>query len=681
MRRIMKYALVIFSLVLGTVNIFADGIVVPQQEGYPNDFLKNRITDVSVEIHGLISETVVYQEFRNEWSEVVDGVYTFPLPPGARATRLQYSQGDSLVDAILRVQQQSTNPGTGTGGVVSRINSYMGDNAISLALSDIPPNGIKGVRLSYIESIKQFSGTYQYKYPLNTGEFVKHPLDYIRIYVKVNSSKTIKSYDLISHPGYMVRSDSSFSMDLEYLKPKSSGATDVLFEYTVENEPFSVDLYCWKPDEDHGYFTMVGKPPVEVADSSLSQNLIFLLGNSTTMLGNKLNQSKSAISLALDGLSVEDSFNIMTFNQDVSSWQAELVPATAAFKLFARQFLAGVETKSGNRLDMGIYSALNSLRNSGSLSSLLVFCDGRSPLDPFEIEGLNSNHTGINFIAIGNDIDRVRLEAVAAQNYGFVSYIGDNDVLYQEMLGVFNKIKSPIIKETVISFDDPEVHSLYPQKTPPVFAGTDLVISGRYVKPGLADIEIQGMGQHGEQQLLYQKEFEQNNEISRKLWAKLAIDDVETQILIFGEDDSLKARLIDLSLAHNIRCRYTAFTEQDTAFNGEAPDIGGGEYVSVSEGMDQKSAQILSCYPNPFSDYMVLRFEIESKNRVENGVIRIFDIYGRTIKIIRLSDYEVGMHDLVIGADEIGDIPGALFFVQLVLDNTIISTIKLMKIN
>ena len=75
----MKYPLIILLFSSFFINIFADGIIVPIQEDYPSAYLKNRLTDVFVEINGLIVETVVYQEFENEWNDTVDGVYSFPL--------------------------------------------------------------------------------------------------------------------------------------------------------------------------------------------------------------------------------------------------------------------------------------------------------------------------------------------------------------------------------------------------------------------------------------------------------------------------------------------------------------------------------------------------------------------------------------------------------------------------
>ena len=175
------------------IKVYADGLIVTDNTKYPGFYLKNVSTQVEVIINGLIAETIVTQEFENEWNMTVNGVYSFPLPAGARSTRLLYSVGDTMVDAKLKVQQQSTSPGTGSGGTAAEINDYMGNNVLRLSLTNILPNGNKLVELHYISLLNQYDNIYNYQYPLNTSDFVKTPLDFLKIHITVLSSKKIIS--------------------------------------------------------------------------------------------------------------------------------------------------------------------------------------------------------------------------------------------------------------------------------------------------------------------------------------------------------------------------------------------------------------------------------------------------------------------------------------------------------
>ncbi|MFN8206084.1 MAG: VIT domain-containing protein [Bacteroidales bacterium] len=672
----MRYT-VLFSLLISlTIHLYADGVIVPSTKEYPSTFLKNKVSEVDVNIQGLIAETTIYQEFKNEWDKPVDGVYSFPLPADARATRLQYSVGDTLFDAILKVQQQSTTPGTGEGTVIANLVKYMGNNVIKLSLTNISPTEIKMIKLSYISLLNQYNGIYVYNFPLNTSEFIKHPLDYLKINIHVHSEKSIQNCQMPSHPGYEVVYSGTHDLNLTYLKSKAYLASDMIFSYTVENSSFNADLYCWKPDSADGYFTLVGKPPVEDLTGSLPHNVVFLICNSTTMIGQKLEQSKNALSIVLDELSSHDSFNIILYNWSSSQWKTELVPANPENITNAKLFVEGIQTQTGNILGNGIVSALSMIKNANTLSSILAFTDGKSSVYPLEIENQNAFKTSISFIAIGNDVDRVRLEAIASRNFGFVGYIRETNILATEMVQFFHKIKKPIIKDVNISFDNPMVHSLFPEKFPTIYSGTDFIVSGRYSLPGNAMISIHGNHFLGDTLITLMKDFSQQNELSRKLWAKMAIDKLEAQILMYGELDTLKSELVDLSIYHNIRCRYTAYIEDIVYTDPTDPDVDWTSYSKdISSG--QKSA-IVNNYPNPFLHYTTFQILIEQTQAKKNKVIEFYDVHGKLLKSIDISSFGEGLHEITITREELGFFSNGMIFVHFKVDHELSQTIKIM---
>ena len=106
----------VIPVVLAVSLAGADGLMLPAEPDYPHDFLRNRMTHVEVEMHGVVAVTSVYQEFVNEWHRETDAVYSFPLPPDARATEVLYWRDGKVLEAVLRVRDQAVNPGTGEGG-------------------------------------------------------------------------------------------------------------------------------------------------------------------------------------------------------------------------------------------------------------------------------------------------------------------------------------------------------------------------------------------------------------------------------------------------------------------------------------------------------------------------------------------------------------------------------------
>jgi len=680
----MKTYKIIIALLLLSLNSFADGVLTSQNENYPGFFLKNKSTEITVNINGLVVETIVKQEFENEWSKSVDATYSFPVPLNSRVTSLLYSKGDTLVNAILDVMPQSTNPGTGSNETIAKLNEYMGQNVIRLKLTNILPNKVKWVELHYISVLKHANGTCSYKYPFDTKSFFTYPLDYLKIDVNVHSDRAITGFDMPSNAGFYTLKSTSNDLKLAYLKQQVYPAADILFNYTIQNSLLNIDFYSTKEENKDGYFTLIGRPQIStVITNSFPLNVIFLLGNSSSMTGNKLNQSKQSIAASLDKLSLKDSFNIVLFNSSVSSWQTQPVVANASNISTAKDWLAAVNPQGGSDLNFGLKTSINQLKVKTNPTSILVFADGISSIVPTEIETLNTKKTGIFVIAIGNKIDRLKLEKLTSLNYGFVSYISESDNLAVEMKSVFDKIRFPILKNINVTCLNSNQLNLYPSKFPAIYANSDFIVTGRYKTPGLATINIDGFEIGGYKLFPYQVNFSStsNSDFARKFWTKYAIDDKEADILINGDNPTSVQALINLSLYEKMRCRYTAYVE-DTTFNRQVDSI----FVMVetpktSEIVDNLSVSKteIKIYPNPASDDINLLFTINQKDAISEKYVKIYDLAGVLLYTIDLTKFKAGTYHQTFNLSKLCNSTQMLIF-RLEIGGKTISTVNVLKI-
>lgn len=624
------YITILLLLIYSTT--FADGIIIADNVNYPGRILKNKSTNVEVNIDGLIAKTVTTQEFQNEWNQIVDGVYSFPLPLNASVTRLMYSKGDTLIDAVLRVMPESSNPGTGEGGLVAEINQYMGQTVIRLKLTNIGLNAIKWIKLEYIMELNHFEGEINYTYPLDTKGFYTIPLDYLSVNINVHSDQIITDFDIPSHPGYTTIASSDHDLNLISINPNAYQAQDIKFNYKVENPDLKVDFYSRDSDTTNGYFTLVGRPLLRPTEHILPTNIVFLIENSSTMIGEKLNQSKLAVIQSLDHLSVKDSFNIISFNYNPHLWQTSPVEANPGNIADAIAFVENITPGGGSNIDNALYYSLQQVENTTTTSSILVFTDGKGYVNPYDVENYNTNKTGIFFIAFTDKVDRHRMETTAQLNYGSVTYLNENSVLSSEMLKIFKKINRPLIKDVNISFSTGNVYDLYPSKFPAIYGDSDFKITGRYTTPGSTVITISGTEESGNISYTFEVNLNPANEgkeIARRLWVKDAILDKESKILINGETEALKNELINLSLFEKMRSRYTAYVEDE-------------EYSLFSDSIFfennptflndfKKSSDFLKVYPNPVFEHFTVEFDMSSYKNAAGKWIKIFDIFGNLL--------------------------------------------------
>ena len=80
-------------------------LLMRMSEGYVTATLLN--TDVNIQVNGLVARISVMQEFRNEGSEWVEGVYVFPLPDEAAVDHMRLYIGERFIEGDIREREQA----------------------------------------------------------------------------------------------------------------------------------------------------------------------------------------------------------------------------------------------------------------------------------------------------------------------------------------------------------------------------------------------------------------------------------------------------------------------------------------------------------------------------------------------------------------------------------------------
>ncbi len=659
--------------------LFADGLMMPIDNGYPKDFLRNRMTRLTVQIHGAVAETFVYQEFVNEWYMAIDAVYSFPLPPNARATEFLYWRNDSTFKAVLKVKEQVVNPGTGEGGVAALVNQYIGRNGIKIELKGIKPGKIQRVELRYISPCDYYQGEFTYIYPLAAGDFITWPLEQLECRFHVWSNAAISGQELEGRSGATVTSPAANELHVAWAQAKSYATRDVLFRYRIDHQEMGSDFYSALDDSGKGHFALFVRPPAS-ADSSLiwPRRVLFLIGNSTSLSGYLLSQTIAAIDQGLALLKSNDEFNLVLYNYSVSSWKPQPVTADAANIAAARQYLKTISASTGARASEGIEAALSQIRDESRSNSILLFSDGRALLDPRVIESRNSHQTAIFPVGLGDAPDRSRLEMLAELNYGFVTYFDKSSDIVAGTKRLFQLISQPLMQQVRMEYGRADLYNVLPSKLPAVYAGSHFFTCGRYRNPGSSGLALGGLALAGTTAYDFRLDFSadtRTNRFALSFWAGEMIDALEREVDLYGETIALKDSLIALSLGYGIRCRYTAYiadyiTEYPTT---RVADTDRNSLTKVPH------SYILGNYPNPFNAGTVITFYISETDRpAKEKFIRIYNALGQLVAVIDISSFGPGMHTIHFdGIDGQGQVLATGFYFVRLQAGATVHTIKM----
>lgn len=654
---------------------FGDGLLMPMKDTYPKSFLKNRLTDVVVNIYGIVAETHVTQEFVNEWFDSTDAVYSFPLPEDARATEFVYWYKDKPYKAILKVKEQATNPGTGEGGIVAEVNNYIGRNGIKVMLRGVPAGGIQKIMIKYISKCDFYSGKTTYNFPLNTDKFITYPIEHLKFAINIYSSETITGAGMPSHPDYKIIDSTAKVIKLEMVKPKAYLNKDLEFYYTTNRTELGVDFFSIASDTMDGHFALFVRPQDNaIKDSLLPKRIVFLLSNSSGMSGFKLSQSLSAISKALDLLSPRDQINILVFNYSVQLWKTSTVSATPENIQAAKTYLSAVSTIYGTNLNLALKECLKQFPDKSYSNSILVFSDGASPINTADIESQNTKNTGIFPVAFGENINRSRLETIAEKNFGFVTYIDDNDIIDEKIQRIVNLINQPVMTEVFMEYGRADLYSVMPEKLPSTYAGSYFYTVGRYKNPGESALVVAGTSISGERFFNFRLDFSAKTDQPKfveTLWAKEMIDALERKIEINGETPADKQQLITLSLKYNIRCRYTAYVaDYETEWTTS---------VDEKKTLIPVSSYIAGNYPNPFNPSTKIRIYIDNASAGKVKLVKIYNCLGQLVAVIDITHLTEGWNEVLFNAKDMygNSLASGIYIVRLEIAGTTSGVLKI----
>ena len=145
------------------------------------------------------------------------------------------------------------------------------------------------------------------------------------------------------------------------------------------------------------------------------------------------------------------------------------------------------------------------------------------------------------------------------------------------MSGFYAKVGSPVLTDISLDLGEMRTSQLYPTRLPDLFAGSQLIVAGRYRDEGLETITLRGTVNGREVVYAYEgQQFagEGGEPFIPRLWATRAIGQMMQQIRLEGEDQELVQSIVNLSTRYGIITPYTSFLiEEEDIFAQTGDDL------------------------------------------------------------------------------------------------------------
>ncbi|MDQ3693881.1 MAG: VWA domain-containing protein [Chloroflexota bacterium] len=598
----------------------ADGIIIVEPPGCDpvcpgpvriGDQLVVRSHRVDVAIADQVAVTRIDQVFHNPNDWAAEGTYIFPVPVDAaiadfamwvdgeriEANLLDAEEARRIYDEIVRELRDPA------------LLEYIGTGAIQASVFPIPPGEDRRIEIEYGQVIPAEQGLSRYLYPLNTERFSARPLEQVSVRVEVESEAPVRAIYSPSHDIAISRED-DFHFVAGYEATDVHPATDFELFYNVSPDLVGANLVSYyDPVTNEGYFMLLAAPGIERAsdDEVIAKDVVIVLDTSGSMEGEKIVQAKAALSYVLTHLNPEDRFNIVRFSTGANDYAPDLAPAAEAGEAIA--WIERQEANGGTDINLALLNGLAMVEPERP-TILLFLTDGLATEGEVETPRILDNvaraapaNVRLFPFGVGDDVDTILLDSLAQAHQGRTTYVRPGQDLEEAVSAFYGSVSTPVLADLELELAGPRVEDVYPQPLPDLFAGTQLVVLGRYHQSGPVTVTLRGEVNGEPQTFVYEGQelrASGGHDFLPRLWATRRIGYLLNQIRLNGENPELVSAVVDLSVRFGIVTPYTSYliTEDDIltragrerASAGAADEMAAPAPVSGVQAVDRAQA-------------------------------------------------------------------------------------------
>lgn len=558
----------------------ADGIIIPEPpicepgpcpEPFPLSQLAIEYHHVTVSIEDQVAVTHVDQVFRNDQNWPVEGTYVFPLPADAAVSDFTLWIGNEPVEAEILDRDEARSI---YEDIVRQLRDpalleYVDRGAVRASVFPIEPGEERRIQLEYTQVLPVEQGLVSYSYPLNTEKFSTLPLEEVTISVDVESNEPVRAVYSPSHTVAVDRQD-DHSFKAGYEAYDITPDTDFDLYYSVSMEDIGVNLLTYRdpyaPNEA-GYFLLMAAPGIEVdEDMRLPKDIIFVLDQSGSMEGEKLRQAKQAASYVLENLQPGDRFNLLGFSTGVRTFSSELAGTNAVED--AGLWLDTLSAMGSTDINLALLDALSQV-DSDRPTYILFLTDGLPTEGVVESGEILTNlasaapeNVRLFAFGVGYDVDTFLLDSLATSHHGATTYVTPGQSIDEIVSGFYAKVNTPVLTGLSFEAEDIQLYDLHPSPIPDLFAGSQILLTGRYNGSGTTTLALSGeLLQKQKTYEFPQAEFRSSGgpDFLPRLWATRKIGALLNRIRLNGPEQELIEQVVAISVRYGIITPYTSF--------------------------------------------------------------------------------------------------------------------------
>ena len=537
--------------------------------------------DVNVRLQDQVAKVGVTQSFVNTGSQQMEVSFVFPLPHDGAIDQLTFLvDGKEIPGKLMkaadarRIYEETVRRNRDPA-----LLEWLGTGMFQTSVFPVPPGAERKVTLNYSQLCRRERGLTDFLFPLSTAKYTSQPVEKLNVQVNITSGTEIKNVYSPTHSVSVDRSGGHATV--KYTAENAIPGQDFRLFYDVGTDVLGTSVVSYRADDkDDGYFLLLATPDVKADTADIpAKTVVFVVDRSGSMSGEKIEQAKGALKFVLNNLREGDLFNIVAYDTGVESFRPELEKYTDENRKAALGFVEGIYAGGSTNISGALDTALGQLKDSSRPSYVVFLTDGLPTVgetNEMKIVELakqkNQVRARVLAFGVGYDVNSRMLDRLVRANFGQSEYVLPNENIEARVAALYNRIKSPVMTDVKVTVDidghrteDGEpVNRVYPREVYDLFAGEQIVLVGRYKRPGAAKVTIRGKVQGSERSFDFPAELvAKSNDDSfgfvEKLWAMRRIGEIIDDLDLKGHNEELVQELVALATRHGVLTPYTSF--------------------------------------------------------------------------------------------------------------------------
>ena len=607
--------------------------------------------DVRARLDGLLGQVTVCQTFVNSFSDAVEATYVFPLPDRAAVTHFRMEVGGRVIEGRLKERGQARRDYDNAirSGHRAAITEEDRAGVFSMRVGNLMPGEEATVRLTLAGPLPYADGEATFRFPLvvapryipgvplpgpAAGDGTAADTDAVPDASRISPPVLLPGFPnpvrlslcveiLPSGPAvgevrsslHAVEEETAGRVRRITLLPGARLDRDFILRLRLGDGRLrtSLSLHPDPAGQREGTFLLTVSchktPPGQAVPRP--RDIVFVLDRSGSMQGWKMVAARRAVARMVDTLLDQDRFAVLAFDDRVETPPpasgaagVRLVDATDRQRFRAVEFLAQIDSRGGTEMAQPLEMAVRELSEAGAGREriLVLITDGQVGNEDQILHALGSRLRQLRVFCLGIDraVNAAFLNRLAEMGGGACELVESEDRLDEVMEHIHRRIAQPVLTRVRLEPSGVvfEADSLVPGRLPDVFAGSPLLVLGRYHGAAEGSVVLQAEDAGGQPWQTTVRGTASDNPALVAVWARGQVRKLEDRYLVEADRQRLERRIVETSLRFGVLSRFTAFVAVDLSAvvnpAGTVRDIVQPVEMPEGWGREEKSSGSLS---------------------------------------------------------------------------------------